>query len=97
MIQPEFANDNEADQPAQEFRKQFKEMMSEFTHTAVLLHGRDLQLENQQRDDDCEDPITESLNSVEAELAPSKATEEAHDFNLPGSASATFHQQKLGR
>lgn len=60
VIQPELANDDEADEPAQELREQIKQLMAEFARAAMIVQGWDFEFERQQGDDNREDP---SLNA----------------------------------
>jgi hypothetical protein len=74
----QFADDDEADQPAHEFRHQFNELIAEFADAGHLLELRRFELEHQQRDDDREHGVAERLGAGEAKFATRKALQKLH-------------------
>jgi hypothetical protein len=49
VIQPELADDDEADQPAQELRRQLDELTAQLAHAAMITQLGELELQHQQR------------------------------------------------
>jgi hypothetical protein len=44
VVQPELANNDEADQPAQELREQFEQVMAQLSHAAMIVKRWDFEL-----------------------------------------------------
>jgi hypothetical protein len=89
MVQPELADDDEADEPTQKFGQQFKQMMGQFAHARMVLERRDFEFENQQCDDDGENAVAERLDSAEPQLPLPETIQEAHDLRPPALRSET--------
>lgn len=69
VVQPELADDDEADQPAQELGEQTKQLMAHFAHAAMIVQRGDFEVEDKQCDDYREYPVAECLNPVEAQFS----------------------------
>ncbi len=78
VIQPELANNDEADQPAQELGEKLEQLMAKLVHAMMILQQWDFQFENEQCDDDRENPVAERLNAGEAQWTLRKAFQEMH-------------------
>src|SRR5690349_12413008 len=78
MIEPELAYDDKADQPGEELRQQTEELLAELRNAVRIMQLRYFELENEQRDDDREHPVAESLDAGEPQLALRKAREQSH-------------------
>ena len=80
VIQPQLADDNKADQPAQKLREQSGQAAGQFTGAPLVVKHRNFEIQDQERDDDCRHAVRESFNSVEAQFTLRKTTEEPHEF-----------------
>ena len=76
MIEPELADNDEADQPAQELRQKIEELVRELGDAAMIGERWDLELQNEQRDDDGENAVAERLDAIEAKLAPGETAQQ---------------------
>jgi hypothetical protein len=61
VVEPKFADDDEADQPAQEFWQQFKQLVGQLAHARMVLERRHLKLEHQECHDNHKHPVAERL------------------------------------
>jgi hypothetical protein len=78
VIEPELADDDEADQPAQELGGELEQLMGEFADAGMILERRYLELEHEQRHHDGEHAVAESLDAGQAQLALPEAIEQSH-------------------
>ena len=69
VIEPELADDDEADKPAQEIGQEVDERVGEFTDAGMILERRHFELEDQQRHHDGKYAVAEGLDAGETQLA----------------------------
>src|SRR6266480_5782015 len=81
MVQPEFANNDEADKPTQKFRNKIDKSMVEFADASAIVQNRYLQFKNQQGHDNREDTVAERLCPVQPQFALPKALEKPHHIS----------------
>src|SRR5262249_48137458 len=79
VIEPEFADNDETDQPAQELGRELNELMSKFADAGVVLERGQLQLEHQQGHHDREDAVAEKLHPLEVQMSALETSEWMHD------------------
>lgn len=78
MVEPEFADDDEADEPAKELGKLIEQLMAEFGDAAGIVESGDAEIEDEEGDDNGEDAVTEGFDAVEAKVAAGESLEESH-------------------
>lgn len=81
VVEPELADDDEADEPAEELWQQLAQRESELGHARMILEMRHLQLEHEQGDDDRKHAVAERLDSVQPQSAVREAGQKAHQEN----------------
>lgn len=82
VVEPEFADNHEGDQPAHEFRHQLDQLPTKFADACYILEMRHFQFEHQQRDDDREHRVAEGFGAGETELAAGEPFEKLHPRSL---------------
>jgi hypothetical protein len=69
VVEPELADDDEADEPAQELGQELDQLMPELGGARVFLERRNLELDDEQCDDDREHAVAERLDARTPQLA----------------------------
>jgi hypothetical protein len=83
VIQPELADDDEADQPAEELREELAQVMAELAGAPGVPQRGHLQLEDEQRHDDREHAVAERLDPVRRSAPRRKRLSSSTRLALP--------------
>jgi hypothetical protein len=80
VIEPELADNDEADKSAQKFGQEVDERVSEFADAGMILERRHFELEDQQRHHDGKYAVAEGLDASETQLTLSEPIEQVHAY-----------------
>ena len=84
MIEPELADNDEADQPAQEFWQLIEQRPPELTDVGMMIENRHLEIEHQQRHRDREDAVAEGLDAGKVQLTLAETLKKRMNSNRVG-------------
>ncbi len=78
VVEPELADDDEADEPAHELGQQLEQLVSKLTHARMFLERRHLQLEDEQCHHDGEDAVAEGFDAAQPQLPLRETVQKTH-------------------